>query len=333
VAFRNNYLGKPGKKRVISREDAYHGSTYLSASASGKTRDKNFQDLADHIMVHISSPNPLNRPKGMSLEAFRDARVQELEDKILELGPDNVAAHIAEPVLASGGVIVPVPGYQKMCLDVCHKYDVIYISDEVVTAFGRLGHWFASEDVYDVIPDIITCAKGLTSGYLPLGACIVSDNLIESMTGDDARGAVFANGYTYSGHPVCCAAALKNIEIIEREKILEHVRDVGPWFQQQLKKLEDIPIVKEVRGEGLMACVECQLNEDGSSLELDYQMGDRIDEHCQELGLMVRPIVNMCVMSPPLIISKEQIDDMVGMLREGITRAMHDLEKEGLWQR
>ena len=333
VAFRNNYLGKPGKKLVISREDAYHGSTYLSASASGKTRDKNFQDLADHIMIHISSPNPLKRPEGMSLEAFRDARVQELEDKILELGPENVAAHIAEPVLASGGVIVPVPGYQKMCLDVCHKYDVVYISDEVVTAFGRLGHWFASEDVYDVIPDIITCAKGLTSGYLPLGACIVSDKLIDSMTGDGARGTVFANGYTYSGHPVCCAAALKNIEIMEREKILEHVRDVGPYFQEQLKMLEDIPIVKQVRGEGLMACVECQLNEDGSSLELDYKMGDRIDKHCQELGLMVRPLVNMCVMSPPLIISKEQIDDMVGMLREGITRAMHDLEKEGLWQR
>jgi adenosylmethionine-8-amino-7-oxononanoate aminotransferase len=333
VSFRNNYLGKPEKKRVISREDAYHGSTYLSASASGKTRDKNFQDLADHIMIHISSPNPLKRPEGMSLEAFRDARVQELEDKILELGPENVAAHIAEPVLASGGVIIPVPGYQKMCLDVCHKYDVVYISDEVVTAFGRLGHWFASEDVYDVIPDIITCAKGLTSGYLPLGACIVSDKLIDSMTGDDARGTVFANGYTYSGHPVCCAAALKNIEIMEREKILEHVRDVGPYFQEQLKTLEDIPIVKQVRGEGLMACVECQLNEDGSSLELDYKMGDRIDEHCQELGLMVRPLVNMCVMSPPLIISKEQIDDMVGILREGITRAMHDLEKEGLWQR
>ncbi|MEH6551936.1 MAG: aminotransferase [Pseudomonadales bacterium] len=331
VSFYNNYLGRTEKKFIISREDAYHGSTYLSASASGKSRDKNLQDAATDIVKHVGSPNPLNRPKGMSLEQFRDERVQELEDKILQLGADKVAAHIAEPILASGGVIVPVPGYQKMCLDVCRKHDVLYISDEVVTGFGRLGHWFASKDVFDIQPDMIISAKGLTSGYLPLGACIVSDKLIAAMGGEDAKGSIFSNGYTYSGHPVSCAAALKNIEIMENENLLEHVREVGPYFQQELKKLEDLPIVAEVRGEGLMACVECALSAEGGSLEHDYEMGDRIDQHCQALGLMVRPIINMCVMSPPLIISKEQIDDMVAILREGIIRAMADLEKEGIW--
>ena len=332
VAFRNNCRGEPGRKWIISREDAYHGSTYLSASASGKPRDKSYQDTASHIVRHIGSPNPFRRPRGMTVEAFRDAKVQELEAAILELGADKVAAFIAEPILASGGVIVPVPGYHKMCLDVCRKYDVVYIADEVVTAFGRLGHWFASEEVFDVTPDIITCAKGLTSGYLPMGACIVSDRLLADVSGERAAGMVFSNGFTYSGHPVCAAAALKNIEIIERENILEHVREIAPYFQQRLRSLEDIPIVGEVRGQGLMACVECVFGDDPSSLELDYKMGSRIDKHCQKLGLIVRPIINMCVISPPLIITKSQIDDLVDKLREGITLAMRDLESEGLWR-
>jgi len=332
VSFRNNYLGRPEKKMIISRQDAYHGSTYLSASASGKPRDKNLQDAAGHIVVHVNSPNPLNRPDDMSAEAFRDLRVKELEDKILEHGPDKVGAFIAEPVLASGGVIVPVPGYHKMCLEICRKYDVLYISDEVVTGFGRLGHWFASKEVFDIQPDIITCAKGLTSGYLPMGACIISDSLFEDMQGEEAKGSIFSNGFTYSGHPVCAAAALKNIEIIEDEKILEHVRDVGPYFQSRLRELEELPIVREVRGEGLMACVECHLGKEGGTLAEDYRMGSRIDEHAQALGLIVRPLINMCVMSPPLIITKEQIDDLVARLRQAVELSMEDLKNEGLWK-
>jgi putrescine---pyruvate transaminase len=334
VSFSNNYKGRPNKKQIISREDAYHGSTYLSASASGKTRDKNLQDTASDIVKFISSPNPFYRPNGMSLDDFKRSNVKELEDKILELGPDNVAAFIAEPILASGGVSVPVPGYHRMCQEVCRKYDILYISDEVVTGFGRLGHWFASKEVFDIQPDIITCAKGLTSGYLPLGACIVSDRLIDEMDGKEAEGSIFSNGFTYSGHPVSCMAALKNIEIIEREDILEHVRKIAPYFQARLQELADIPIVGNIRGQGLMACVECVLKEnEDSPLELDYKMGSRIDKHCQKLGLIVRPIVNMNVMSPPLIISKDQIDELVNILRKGILKAMSDLEKVGLWYR
>ena len=332
VMFYNNALGRPGKKHIISRQDAYHGSTYLSASCSGKSRDRTLLDVDTERVHLLASPNPYRRPAHMSVEDFCTAKVDELEQKILEIGPQRVAAFIAEPILASGGVIVPPPGYQRRCLEVCRRHDVLYISDEVVTAFGRLGHWFASESVFDVVPDIITSAKGLTSGYVPMGAMFVSDRLIDVF--DDAeRAAVFSNGFTYSGHPVAAAAALANIDIIEREGLLEHVRDVGPYFQQRLRELEDIDIVGEVRGEGLMACVECVISKKSHDpLVLDYEIGYRIDRHCQALGLLVRPLINMCVMSPPLIITRAQIDELVDKLRQGIELAMHDVQREGLWK-
>lgn len=269
----------------------------------------------------------------MSIEDFCDAKVADLENKILELGPERVGAFIAEPVMASGGVIVPPPGYHERCLEVCRKYDVLYISDEVVTAFGRLGHWFASESVFDVVPDIITSAKGITSGYMPLGAVFISDRLVQMLDRPEAEARMFANGFTYSGHPVAAAAALKNIEIIEREGILEHVRDIAPCFQQRLRELEDIPLVGEVRGEGLMACVECVADrETKEPVMLDYEIGKRIDAHCQADGLLVRPLINMCVMSPPLIVSRPQIDELVDILRCGIDSALDDLHREGLWK-
>lgn len=331
VMFRNNVLNKPNKKHIIARHNGYHGSTYLAASASGKTRDKNYLDFKTDTFHHISDPNIFDKPQDMSDEDWCKLKVEELENKICEVGAENVAAFIAEPILASGGVILAPEGYHAGCLAVCHKHDVLYISDEVVTGFGRLGYFFASESVFNIKPDIITCAKGITSGYLPLGAFLVSDSVLKSIQKQDS-GAYFSNGYTYSGHPVACAAALKNIEIIEREKILEHVRDITPYFQTQLQTLRDLPIVTDVRGIGLMACVECDINKGRTkTLTLDYEIGNRIDKHCQALGLLVRPIINMCVMSPPLIINKEQVDEMVEKLRRGIELATTDVEKEGLW--
>ena len=332
VMFFNNYLGRPDKKHIISRHNAYHGSTYLAASCSGKERDKSFLDFETGFIHHLPSPNPYRRAEGTTVEKFCAQKVADLENKILELGADKVAAFIAEPILASGGVIVPPPGYHKACLELCRRHDVLYISDEVVTAFGRLGHWFASEAVFDIVPDIITTAKGITSGYVPLGAVLISDRVLSRVSGDDAKGAVFSNGFTYSGHPVACAAALKNIEIIEQENLLAHVRDIGPYFQQRLRELGDIPIVGDVRGAGLMACVECVISKDSKNpLTLDYEIGNRIDKHCQRLGLIVRPLINMCVMSPPLVVTRAQVDDLVGMLREGIELAMEDVRREGLW--
>ncbi len=325
VQFRNNVRGQPDKKIILSRQKAYHGSTYLAASVSGKERDKGWLDQAQDLAYFLPNVNPSIRPAGQSVEAFLDEKLADLENAILEIGPDRVAAFVAEPILASGGVIVPPKGYHKRCLEVCHRHDVLYISDEVVTGWGRLGHWFASEEVFDIVPDIITTAKGLTSGYVPLGACILSDALIDSVSGSKSREATFSNGYTYSGHPVAAAAALKNIEILEREQILEHVQTVSPYFQERLHALRHHAIVTDTRGMGLVGCVECSVASDGQQLEVDRDIGTRIDRHCQDLGLIVRPIINMCVFSPPLIISLDQIDKMFDIMDESIKRVTQEL--------
>jgi putrescine aminotransferase len=254
--------------------------------------------------------------------------VDELESKILELGPENVMCYIAEPVLASGGVIVPPADYNRRCWEVVKKHGIVYIADEVVTAFGRLGHWFASEKVFGVVPDIITFAKGVTSGYVPLGGFAVSDRFIDEISGEDSGGNIFSNGYTWSGNPVSCAAALASWDIIESESLLAHVREVGPYFQQQLRSLLDIPLVADVRGTGLMAAVEMQLDNGTKGEELlaqDYAIGDLVDSYCHEFGLLVRPLINVCIMSPPLIITREQIDELVLALRKALEKAQEEL--------
>ena len=333
VHYYNNVKGRPQKKHIISRADAYHGSSYLTGMVAGKDRDKSFLDITMSQVHLLSTVNPKRRPADMSLEEFCTARVNELEDKILEVGADKVGAFIAEPVQASGGVIVAPDGYFRRVWEICRKYDVLFIADEVVTAFGRLGHWFASKEVFGVEPDLVTCAKGITSGYLPMGACLIADRVFDQVSGDNAKGGSFAHGYTNSGHPVCSVAALKNIEIMEREGLLAQVRELAPHFQQRLKSLRDIPLVFDTRGVGLLGCVECTVRgveHSGMSpeelLALDVDLGSRIDRHCQEMGLMLRPIVNQCVFSPALIINRKQIDEMFDIMREGILRTLHDIE-------
>jgi len=188
VQFYFNSIGEPQRRHIITRELAYHGSTYLSASVSGKPSDRGNLSFVADIIHHLPAPNPYRRPDGMDEAAFCQAKVADLENKIIELGPENVACFIAEPVMASGGVIVPPAGYHRGTLEICRKYGVLYISDEVVTGFGRLGRIFASEPVFGIVPDIITCAKGLTSGYVPLGAFLVSDRLYARLDGPGAKG-------------------------------------------------------------------------------------------------------------------------------------------------
>ena len=331
VQFRNNVMGRPEKKIVISREKAYHGSTYLSASVSGKERDKGWLDMTSELTHFLPNVNPYIRPESQSIDAFLDEKIADLENAILSFGADRVAAFIAEPILCSGGVIVPPEGYHKRCLDVCHKHDVLYISDEVVTGFGRLGHWFASEEVFDIVPDIITCAKGLTSGYVPMGACILSDKLISDVSGDNSKDAIFSNGFTYSGHPVSSAAALKNIEIFRRDGILEHVREITPHFENRLRGLGEFPLVGDVRGKGLVGCVDCvTIADDHNALEQDKSVGVMIDAHCQKNGLILRPLTNMCVFSPPLIISEPQIDQMFDIIEKGIKLTTDELVRKGI---
>ncbi|MEZ5777008.1 MAG: aminotransferase [Paracoccaceae bacterium] len=319
VHFMNNRLGRHEKKIVIAREKGYHGSTYLAHTVTGKERDKNGFDIEKRLVHFLPNVNPYIRPEGMSVETWCDAKVADLENAISALGADRIGAFIAEPILSSGGVIVPPEGYHRRTFDICRKHDILYISDEVVTGFGRLGHWFASKDVFGIEPDMITCAKGLTSGYLPLGACLISDRIMESMSGTGETIA-FTNGYTYSGHPVACVAALKNIEIMENEGILEHVRKVTPHFQKRLAALARFPIVGDARGMGLLGCVEGRPEKDGASLEAQRELGNRLDEVCEEMGLLVRPLINMAVFSPPLIITSEQIDEMFDILERALER-------------
>ncbi|MFZ1726379.1 MAG: aminotransferase [Albidovulum sp.] len=322
--FLNNRLGRHDKKMVIAREKGYHGSTYLAYSVTGKERDKTGFDVERRLVHFLPDVNPYVRPAGMSVADWCDAKVADLENAIAELGADRIGAFIAEPILSSGGVIVPPEGYHKRTFDICRAHDILYISDEVVTGFGRLGHWFASQDVFGIEPDMITCAKGLTSGYLPLGACIISDRVMERMTGEGATMG-FTNGYTYSAHPVCCAAALKNIEIFEDEHILEHVRAVAPHFQKRLHDLKRFPIVGDARGMGLLGCIEGRPEQGGSDLEKQRQLGSMLDKACEEMGLLVRPLINMAVFSPPLIITIAQIDDMFDILERALEKVTEQM--------
>ena len=330
VHFRNNVLGKPSKKKIISREHAYHGSTYLTASMSGKPHERQWLDI-DREQIHfLPDVNPFNRPAEQSEENFLEEKVSDLENAILEIGPDNVALFVAEPVLASGGVIVPPEGYHRRCLEVCRKYDVLYLSDEVVTGFGRCGHWFASEEVFDIVPDIITSAKGLTSGMIPMGATIISDRLVEELTGEVGEGKFYSAGFTYSGHPVSAAAALKNIEIIEEEGVLEHVREITPHFQTRLKNMLDHPMIVDARGVGLIGCLQAAVSKDGvENDDASDKLGAMLDEECQKLGLMLRPYGKLAIFSPPLIITREEIDKLFDILEEGVERVSQALAKQG----
>lgn len=327
----NNIKGCPQRKQILSRNHAYHGSTFLSASVTGKERDKTAMDTMRDNVHFLSSPCYYHHEQEISEQDFCDFLVAELENKILELGPENVMCFIAEPVLGSGGVIVPPLDYNRRCWEVVKKYDIVYIADEVVTAFGRLGHWFASQEVFGVVPDIITFAKGVTSGYVPLGGYAVSDRFLDEISGDSANGNIYSNGYTWSGNPVACAAALASWDIIERENLLAHVQEVAPYFQSQLRTLLDIPLVGDVRGTGLMAAIEMRLENDERGARLlaqDYAIGELVDKYCHQFGLLVRPLINVCIMSPPLIITREQIDDMVSALRQALLLAQADLEDD-----
>ena len=324
-----NRNGQHEKKHLITRADAYHGSTFLTASCSGKFSDRSDLDVLESRIHHLSSVNPYHRPAGQSIAQFCAERVAELEAKILQLGPENVAGFIAEPVLASGGVIVPPPGYHAATLAVCRKYAVRYISDEVVTGFGRLGHLFASESVFGIVPDIITCAKGLTSGYVPLGAMILSDSLCREADPDLAT--IFSHGFTYSAHPVACAAALTVLGILQREALCAHVRELSPYFLEGLRTTTDLPLVGDVRGVGLLAGIEFVCNRSTrKSFDASVRIGARVAAACRKRGVIVRPLGSVVGISPPLTIDCADVDTMVGVLRESIRSVADELVAQGV---
>lgn len=326
-----NMLGKPNKKKVISRDLGYHGSTYLAHALTGIASTHIGFDVAKDLVHYVSAPYPYRRPEGMSEDAFCNFLIQELEDKILELGADHVACFIAEPILGAGGVIVPPKGYHRRTAEICKKYEVLYISDEVVTAFGRLGDMIASKDSFDFQPDVLVLAKGISSGYIPLGATVISKEIHEVISQPKADNPYFSHGFTYSGHALACGVGLKNIEILERDGFCAHVQQWGPYFKQQLKTLEELPIVGEVRGSHYMLALEYVKNKTTKvPFSDDQDIGKRVYYHCKNRGLILRPIGALNVLSPPLTYDKAAIDQTVAIVRESILATMEDLTREGV---
>lgn len=335
VHYYNNLRGMPDKKKIISRIDAYHGSTYVAANLTGIHGTKqSFNRICDDFIHHVSAANMYRRPLGaesLSEEAYTEFLANEFENRILQLGPDNVAAFIAEPIMGAGGVLMAPEGYHQRIYAICKKYDMLYIADEVVTAFGRIGEWFVSEAVYGVQPDIICIAKGLTSGYQPLGAALLSDEIYEVISKPQCEGGSLSLGYTYTAHPVACAAALKNLEIIEREDLLGRIRELGPYFMEHIQCLNEIDIVGDIRGSHFMVGVE--LVQDKATQESfpgTVGIANRVFKRCLDRGLIVRPVGNTVILSPPLTLEKQQIDTIVNTLLDSIGEVSDELREAGL---
>jgi putrescine---pyruvate transaminase len=329
--FYQSRRGEPSRKYIISRKNSYHGSTYLGMTVGMRDGDQSahFQYVPD-LVHHLSAPYPYRRPDGMNVEEFSDFLVNEFRMKIAELGASSIAAFIAEPAQASGGVTMPPPGYLLRMRDLCTENGILFIADEVVTAFGRLGHMFASEDEFGIVPDIIVAAKGLTSGYIPLSAIIYSDAIHEVISAPDPN-AWFTHGFTYSGHPVACAVGLRNIEIIEREGLCANAASVGDYLEARLAELSDLPIVGDVRGRRLMMCVEYVANKKTKEkIPYEVNISKRISNDCEAKGLLVRPLGHLDVLSPPLIMTKTEVDFVVDTLKSSIVKVTDELVREGV---
>lgn len=330
VQFYQTCRGKPEKTQVFGREHSYHGSTYIAQSIGKRPGDRvpEFRYKQDGIH-HLSAPNPYRAPDGMGAAEFADWLVAEFQAKLAEVGPENVGGFFAEPIQASGGVIVPPEGYLRRIWEICRAHDILFVADEVVTGFGRIGHWFASWAEFGVMPDILCVAKGLSSGYVPIGAVVFSDRIWDAMAEGGERW--FTSGFTYSGHPVACAASLKNIEIIEDEDILRNVARVGEYFETRLSELEALPIVGEVRGRKMMMCVENVADKATKRLlPAEINVGKRISDECEEMGLIVRPLEHLNVMSPALIMTHADVDLIVKTLGRAIARVTDRLVKQGV---
>ena len=323
-------LGRDSKRFVISVGESYHGSTYLAASL---TFSGNYHGLfhAADVVHSAAAPYPYRAPDGLEGGRFADYLGDDLERLITRLGADNIAAFILEPVLGAGGVIVPPAGYHARMVEICRANGIFVIADEVVTGFGRLGHFLSAAPVFGMEADIITLGKGISSGYQPLGAALVSDEIYEVISRSADPASVYAHGFTHSGHPVCCAAGLKNIEIMEREDICGHAARVGAGFQASLRRLAESPLVGEVRGMGMMAAVE--LVADRGSKETfppEAKVSARVEAYCRSQGLIVRPLRRHIILSPPLVMTAEQGDWAVEVIRRSLERAAADLRAEGL---
>ena len=312
-----NRLGKPNKKKILSRIGAYHGSTHLAMAMTTPAYSDGWDTAAEGLVHHLMSPYGYRDGDGMTEAEFLEVLAKDMLDAIHHIGAENIACFIAEPIMGAGGIIVAPDGYHKRMREITAAHDIMYIADEVVTAFGRLGHMFASEDVFGMVPDVITTAKGLTSGYQPLSAAIISDDIYEVIS---QEGAMFLHGMTYSGHPAAAAAALANIEILESENIPQRVQTTGKIFENALRGLTDLEIVGEVRGSHFMMGIEFVKDRvTKESFSDDLNVAFQIAGECQDRGLIARSLGNILILSPTLILTEPQIAEIETILRESIS--------------
>ncbi|HEH8603301.1 putrescine--pyruvate aminotransferase [Pseudomonas aeruginosa] len=304
--------GQPQKKVVIGRWNGYHGSTVAGVSLGGMKALHEQGDFPIPGIVHIAQPYWYGEGGDMSPDEFGVWAAEQLEKKILEVGEENVAAFIAEPIQGAGGVIVPPDTYWPKIREILAKYDILFIADEVICGFGRTGEWFGSQ-YYGNAPDLMPIAKGLTSGYIPMGGVVVRDEIVEVLN----QGGEFYHGFTYSGHPVAAAVALENIRILREEKVIEKVKaETAPYLQKRWQELADHPLVGEARGVGMVAALELVKNKKTRERFTDKGVGMLCREHCFRNGLIMRAVGDTMIISPPLVIDPSQIDELITLARK-----------------
>ena len=334
VWYFNNALGRPHKKKIISRVKAYHGVTVAAASLTGLPGNHRDFDLPLPGFLHAGCPHHYRYAEdGESEEAFASRLAAELEAMIVKEGPDTVAAFIAEPVMGAGGVIVPPKTYFEKIMAVCARYDVFMISDEVICGFGRLGTMFGC-DKLDFEPQSISIAKTMSSAYMPIAGVMIPESMYQALLIESGKIGVFGHGFTYGGHPVSAAVALKAIEIYARDRIVERAADRGVLFQARLKALGGHPLVGEARGLGLIGGVELVADKDTKrSFAAQHGVGARAVQFAEAEGLIVRAVAATCsTLSPPLIIGETEIEEMFDRLTRALDKTLDWVTRERLAQ-
>jgi len=313
--------GKPQKQVIIGRINGYHGSTVAGAALGGMS-GMHAQGGTLPGIVHIPQPYWFGEGGDMTPDEFGVWAAEQLEKKILEVGEDNVAAFIAEPIQGAGGVIIPPDTYWPKIKEILAKYDILFIADEVICGFGRTGEWFGS-DYYDLKPDLMTIAKGLTSGYIPMGGVIVRDEVAKVLS----EGGDFNHGFTYSGHPVAAAVGLENLRILRDEKIIERVQeDTAPYLQKRLRELNDHPLVGEVRGLGMLGAIELVKDKATRARYEGKGVGMICRQFCFDNGLIMRAVGDTMIIAPPLVISRDEIDELVEKARKCLDLTLEALK-------
>ena len=333
VWYYNNALGRPAKKKIIGRLKGYHGITIGAASLTGLPTNHRSFDLPLPGFVHTMTPHFYHGAmEGESEEAFATRCATELEALILAEGPDTVAAMFAEPVMGAGGVIVPPEGYFTKIRAVLRKYDVLLVADEVICGFGRLGSYWGSE-MFDMQPDIVTCAKALSAAYMPISATMVSDAVFQPIAAESHRIGTFGHGYTYSGHPVPAAVAIEALKIYDETNLVQHVREVGPVMQEQLRRrFADHELVGEVRGMGLIGAIELVADKAARrNFDPAARMGSRLTKLGEKHGVIGRSLANdTLAFSPPLIITEAEINEMLERVELALNELTVQVRREQL---